>query len=156
MKHIKTFEKFNYNSINENEDLVSTANEVQNQLEEVLSTEEINFLSQVYKENDGKEIIAKGIEDVSNKKNNEAMEIPTGGDGGLSAKEIKLRQILDKVIKYGSLAATLAIVPAAMAGAPFVALGLGIAGLVGCTRKDAAWWKNSRHHYNLQNKYGLK
>ena len=43
-----------------------------------------------------------------------------------------------------------------MAGAPFVALGLGIASLVGCVSKDAAWWKSNGHNYDLQDKYGVK
>ena len=91
MKHIKTFENFNSNSINE--DLESVAKEVKDKIEEVLSPEEIKFLSQVYKKN-GKEIVAKGIEDVSNKKTNEDVEVPNDGDMGMSARQLALLVLL--------------------------------------------------------------
>ena len=74
----------------------------------------------------------------------------------MSQREIKLRKILDKIITKGAIASLVGIIPAAMAGAPFLALGLGIAAMVGHDTKDAAWWAKGGHHYGAQDKYGVK
>jgi hypothetical protein len=74
----------------------------------------------------------------------------------MSQKEIKLRQILDKIINKGSLGSLAGVLPAAMSGHPGLALGLGVAAMVGAFSKDAAWWKSGGHNYGAQSKYGVK
>jgi hypothetical protein len=83
-------------------------------------------------------------------------ESPAEGDYGMSQSELKLRQILDKVIMRGALSSLAGIIPAAMMGHPGLAVGLGIAALAGTALKDAAWWKKNGHHYGAQGKYGVK
>jgi hypothetical protein len=83
-------------------------------------------------------------------------EPPAEGDYGMSQSELKLRQILDKVIMRGALSSLAGIIPAAMMGHPGLAVGLGIAALAGTALKDAAWWKKNGHHYGAQGKYGVK
>lgn len=137
---------------------------VADKLQDVLSPEELNFLAQAYKKG-GKEMVASAIEGTSNESVNEDSntEPPVEGEFGMSRNEIKLRQILDKVIKTGALGSLAGLLPAAMMGHPFLALGLGVASLVGCGLKDAAWWKGKAtngeeypHHHGAQNKYGVK
>lgn len=144
---------------------------VADKLQDVLSPEELSFLSQAYTKG-GKEMVASAIEDVSNKGVNEDAntEPPAEGEFGMSRNEIKLRQILDKIILRGALGSLAGILPAAMMGHPFLALGLGVASLVGCGLKDAAWWKSKAtnaadftidgesypHHRSAQDKYGIK
>jgi hypothetical protein len=142
--------------IYESEEIMA-AEKIANKIEDVLSPEEVNFLTQAYQQG-GKEMIAKAIEKTVNESLHEDSntEPPSNGEFGMSRNEIKLRQILDKLVKVGSVGSLLAIVPAAMAGAPAVALGLGIAALAGTTLKDVAWWKKQGHHYDAQNKYGVK
>ena len=102
---------------------------------EVITPEEAQFLSDYYNKK-GKEAVAEKIAEVG--------EIE---EDSMSPEEFKFRSILDKIITKGMIGAMLAIVPVAMAGAPFVAMGLGIAALAGCTLKDAAWWSREGHHY---------
>jgi hypothetical protein len=137
---------------------------VADKLQDVLSPEELSFLAQAYTKG-GKEMVASAIEGTSNESVNEDSntEPPVEGEFGMSRNEIKLRQILDKVIKTGALGSLAGLLPAAMMGHPFLALGLGVASLVGCGLKDAAWWKGKAtngeeypHHHGAQNKYGVK
>lgn len=137
---------------------------VADKLQDVLSPEELSFLSQAYTKG-GKEMVASAIEDASNEGINEDSntEPPAEGEFGMSRNEIKLRQILDKVITGGGIGSLMGALPAAMMGSPYLALGLGIASLVGCGLKDAAWWKGKAtngeeypHHHAAQNKYGVK
>ena len=137
---------------------------VADKLQDVLSPEELSFLSQAYTKG-GKEMVASAIEDASNEGINEDSntEPPAEGEFGMSRNEIKLRQILDKVITGGGIGSLIGALPAAMMGSPYLALGLGIASLVGCGLKDAAWWKGKAtngeeypHHHSAQNKYGVK
>jgi hypothetical protein len=102
---------------------------------EVITPEEAQFLADYYNKK-GKEAVAEKIAEVG--------EIE---EDSMSPEEFKFRSILDKIITKGSVGAMLAIIPVAMAGAPFVAMGLGIAALAGCTLKDAAWWGREGHHY---------
>jgi hypothetical protein len=144
---------------------------VADKLQDVLSPEELSFLSQAYTKG-GKEMVASALEDSSNKGVNEDAntEPPAEGEFGMSRNEIKLRQILDKIILRGALGSLAGILPAAMMGHPFLAIGLGVASLVGCGLKDAAWWKSKAtnaadftidgesypHHHSAQDKYGIK
>jgi len=151
------------NSLNEQDETVA-AEKVADKIEDVLSDDEINFLKQTYQKSGGKEMIAKAMSTVLKEDINEALpEPPAGGEFGMSQSEIKLRQIIDKIIKRGSLASMASVLPAAMAGSPWLAIGLGIAALTGMTLKDAAWWKKggsdrnqTGHNYAAQAKYGLK
>jgi len=158
MKYIKSFNKLFETTVEQPKmELEKTSDIVADKLQQVLSPEEINFLKSVYTK-DGKEVVAKAIDDTTNKLTNEDSntEPPAEGDMGMSRNEIKLRQILDKIITTGAIAGLVGILPAAMVGAPFLALGLGIASLVGCTMKDAAWWKSKGHNHDIQSKYGVK
>lgn len=140
MKHLNTYE----NHINESmvsHQISKAAEKAADEILDVLTPEEAEFLVDYYKE-EGRDAVADQILAVE--------------EDAMTPKEIKFRQILDKVIKYGSVASLVGIVPAAMAGAPFLALGLGIASLAGCAAKDAAWWKLQGHHYDKQDKYGVK
>jgi len=134
----------------ENKNIENVAQKVADKIEDVLSPEEVNFLTQYYKEN-GKESIAK----VLNKTLNEYDEEPPAeGEFGMSRKEIKLRQILDKIIRGATISSLVAGLPASMMGHPGLAIGLGIAALAGTIFNDAAWWKKGGgRHYNAKNKY---
>jgi hypothetical protein len=149
-------EEIDENEIPKETSLEKTGEIVANKLEQVLSPEEINFLKQAYTKG-GKEMVAKAIERATNNSANEGAEPPAEGDMGMSRNEIKLRQILDKIISYGAIGGVGGIIPAAAAGASTeVVVGLAIAALVGFMFKDAAWWKSKGHHYDAQDKYGLK
>jgi hypothetical protein len=135
---LKLFEEF----VNEMT-ITKAGEEAAKELKAALTAAEIKVLVDFYKK-EGKEAVAKQLANVD-------LEEDT-----MSPEEIKVRRILDKIITYGSVASMAALLPAAMAGAPFVALGLGIAALVGSTLKDAAWWSTNGHHYEEQDKYGIK
>jgi len=139
--------------VGEDDDSVEAAEKIADKIEDVLSPEEIQFLSQAYISG-GKEMIANAID--ANLNEGSTPEVPEGGDFGMGQNEIKLRQILDKIIKKGALASLAGILPAAMLGEPGLAVGLGVAALAGTAFKDAAWWSKRGHHYGAQNKYGLK
>jgi len=144
---------------------------VADKIQDVLSSDEVNFLAQAYTKG-GKEMVASVIDKASSESVNEDSntEPPAEGEYGLSRNEIKLRQILDKLIHGGAIGSLIGILPAAMAGSPFLAIGLGVASLVGCGLKDAAWWKSKAtnasdfniggeaypHHHAAQGKYGVK
>jgi hypothetical protein len=154
----KTFNKIkrvDENEINQETSLEKTGEIVANKIQQVLSPEEINFLKQAYTKG-GKELIAKTIASATDNSANEGAEPPAEGDMGMSRNEIKLRQIIEKIIASGSLGGLVGIIPAAMAGYPALAAGLGISALVGFLFKDAAWWKSKGHHYKAQKKYGLQ
>jgi hypothetical protein len=137
---------------NDTQSIESGAEKVADKIEDVLSTDELNFLKQAYVKG-GKEMIANAL----SKSINEGLpEPPAEGEFGMSQNEIKLRQILDKLIMRGALGSLAGIIPAAMMGHPSLAIGLGIAALTGSFFKDAAWWKKNSHHYGAQNKYGVK
>ena len=140
-------------SLNESEE-TEAAKEIADEIKDVLSPEEIEFLKQTYSKG-GKEVVAKAIEKTVKEGLSEA-EPPSQGEFGMSQNEIKLRQIIDKIIKGGALAAAAGIIPAAIAASPAVAIGLGIAALTGVIAKDAAWWKKGSHQYKAQDKYGVK
>lgn len=140
--------------IQEEDEVTKTGEEVANTLQDILSPEELKFLANAYKQG-GKELIAKSI-DAVDEGVNEGPQIPDEGEFGMSQKEIKLRQILDKVITNGAIASTLGIIPAAAAIGGGAAIGLGIAAIAGFLTKDAAWWKKGGHHHDAQNKYGVK
>ena len=128
------------------------AEKVADKIESILSPDEVNFLVQAYQQG-GKEMVANAL----NQSVNEGLpEPPAEGDYGMSQSELKLRQILDKVIMRGALSSLAGIIPAAMMGHPGLAVGLGIAALAGTAIKDAAWWKKNGHHYGAQDKYGVK
>jgi hypothetical protein len=128
------------------------AEKVADKIESILSPEEVNFLVQAYQQG-GKEMVANAL----NQSVNEGLpEPPAEGDYGMSQSELKLRQILEKVIMRGALSSLAGIIPAAMMGHPGLAVGLGIAALAGTALKDAAWWKKNGHHYGAQGKYGVK
>jgi hypothetical protein len=137
MKNIAQFEDF----INEStsplqpKETPSIGFEVASKMMEVITPEEAQFLSDYYNKK-GKEAVAEKIAEVG--------EIE---EGSMSPEEYKFRSILDKIITKGGIGAMLAVVPVAMAGAPFLAMGLGIAALAGCIFKDAAWWGREGHHY---------
>lgn len=135
----------------------AAAEKVADKIQDVLSPEEVNFLVQAYQQG-GKEMVANALEKSVNEGLHEDSntEPPAEGEFGMSKTEIKLRQILDKLITAGAIGSMLAVLPVAMAGAPAVAVGLGIAALAGSAFKDAAWWKKQGHHYGAQAKYGVK
>jgi hypothetical protein len=139
MKHIIPFEDHINESVEHQ--LVKTGEKVADEIMNVLSPEEVEFLADYYNE-EGREAVANQIASVE--------------EEAMNPNEIKARKIIDKLIKYGVAASALAIVPAMMAGAPFAALGLGIAALAGTAMKDAAWWKLQGHAYKEQDKYGVK
>jgi len=136
------------------------AEEIADNIESVLSDEELMFLNQAYKSEGGKEMIAQTIDSAINESVNEELEPPAEGEFGMSQNEIKLRQIIDKIIKKGAILALPAALAAGIAGAPAVGLGLGIASALGFMAKDAAWWKAggryADHHHAAQDKYGVK
>lgn len=117
---------------------------VADKIQDVLSADEVNVLVQAYQKG-GKEMIANALSQSVNE-----------GDYDMNQGELKLRQILDKLIKRGALGSLAGILPAAMMGHPALAVGLGIAALAGTALKDAAWWKKNGHHYGAQDKYGVK
>ena len=125
---------------------------VADKIQDVLSSDEVNVLVQAYQKG-GKEMVANAL---SQSVNEGLPEPPAEGDYGMSQGELKLRQILDKLIMRGALGSLAGIIPAAMMGHPALAVGLGIAALAGTALKDAAWWKNNGHHYGAQDKYGVK
>ena len=114
--------------------------EVASKMMEVLTPEEAQFLVDYYNKK-GKEEVAEKIAEVG--------EIE---EDSMSPEEFKFRSILDKVINKGAVGSALAIVPVAMAGAPFVAMGLGIAAMAGFLLKDSAWWSRQGHHYEESDK----
>lgn len=67
--------------------------EIAKKMEDVLTPEEIDFLSKVYNTSNGKEMITKELD----KELTEGHEIPDEGEFGMSKAEIKVRQILDKL-----------------------------------------------------------
>jgi len=140
MKHIIPFE----DHINESYDspqLAQAGEKIADEIIDALTPEEVEFLVDYYNQ-EGREAVADQLLAVD--------------EEAMGPEEIKLRSILDKLIKYGTVGAALAIVPAMMAGAPFAALGLGIAALAGTSMKDAAWWKLQGHAHKEQDKYGAK
>jgi hypothetical protein len=142
--------------VTEGEGAAQAADKVADKIEDVLSPEEVEFLKNAYVSG-GKEMVSKVIDAELNEGIYEgAPEPPAQGEFGMSQNEIKLRQIIDKFIKRGGLASLAGVIPAAMAGAPGLAIGLGIAALASSALKDAAWWAKKGHHYSAQNKYDLK
>jgi hypothetical protein len=141
MKNIAKFEDFIKESTNTGKAKETTLPfEVASKMMEVITPDEAQFLVDYYNKK-GKEAVAEKIGEVK--------EIE---ESTMSAEEVKFRTILDKIITKGTIASMLAVIPAAMAGAPFVAMGLGIAALAGCALKDAAWWKKEGHHYEESDK----
>jgi hypothetical protein len=145
MKHIKLYENHMYEAESEM-NAIASSYDVAKVLASELTAQELEELVNFYN-TEGKEAVAELISTVEDTTIDESM---------MSQKEIRVRSILDKIIKYGSVAAMAGIVPAMMAGAPFLALGLGIAALAGCSVKDAAWWKKEGHYHADQDKYGVK
>ena len=137
MKNITQFEDFVNESMHshQSKEVAALPFEVAAKMMEVITPEEAQFLADYYNKK-GKEAVAEKIAEVG--------EIE---EDSMSPEEFKFRSILDKIISKGSIGAMLAVIPVAMAGAPFVAMGLGIAALAGCTLKDAAWWSREGHHY---------
>lgn len=146
MKYIKLYEDHMYEADQE-QDLIATSFDLAKVLSSQLTPDELEELADFYN-TEGKEAVAELI--------------ATAGSTGevdesmMSQKEIRVRSIIDKIIKYGGVAAMAGIVPAMMAGAPFLALGLGIAAVAGTCIKDAAWWKREGHAYKEQDKYGVR
>ena len=144
MKNIESYQSWNEDQapILESKDSnISAAHAVASQLASKLSPDELETLVDFYNE-EGKEALADQLFLVK--------------EEAMSAKELKVRKIIDKIIKKGAVASLIGILPAAMAGAPMLALGLGIAALAGTTIKDAAWWKVKGHHHAAQAKHGVK
>lgn len=116
-------------------------------------------------------MVSKAIDDVTNKTMTEDENTvpPAEGEFGMSAKEIKLRQIIDKIVTKGSVISILGAIGFGAAASP-IAIGLGIAATVGFMFKDAAWWKRKAtnaddfnisgeeypHHRAAQSKYGMQ
>jgi hypothetical protein len=133
------------------------ADEVADEIKDVLSPDEIEFLKSTYHKR-GKEMVANAISSELNESIYENTPVPPSeGEFGMSQDEIKLRQIIDKLIKPGAVTSFFATIPAMMSGHPWLALGLGIASLAGVTLKDYAWWSRKEgHNYKAQDKYGIK
>jgi hypothetical protein len=156
----KLYEESNENGVSQKPEEIKTGEAVANELQKILSPEEIQFLTSAYTKG-GKEVVAKAIDDITGEINEDTnTEPPAEGEFGMSAGEIKLRQIIDKFIMRGTLGSLAGIIPAAMMANPGLALGLGIAAIAGFLFKDAAWWKRGDeeypHHHNAQSKYGAK
>jgi hypothetical protein len=134
------------------------ADEVADGIKDVLSPDEIEFLKGTYLNKGGKEMVANAISSELNESIYENTPVPPSeGEFGMSQDEIKLRQIIDKLIKPGAVTSFFATIPAMMSGHPWLALGLGIASLAGVTLKDYAWWSREEgHNYKAQDKYGIK
>jgi len=138
--------------VGESDDLLDAAKEINNEIKKTLTPNEIEFLKSMYMKG-GPEAFADA---EGNLEEGNTPEIPKDGDFGMGRNEIQLRQILDKIIKKGSLGSLVGVLPAAMSGHPGLAVGLGIAAMVGAYSKDAAWFKSGGHHYGAQDKYGVK
>jgi hypothetical protein len=102
-------------------------------LQDILKPSEIEFLKKQYK------MLGKsGLKDEVNSVI-ELSEMVEADE--LSEDEFKLRNIINKIIKKGTVLSALGVVPAAMFVGGSAALGLGIASLAGMLLKDAAFWK---------------
>jgi hypothetical protein len=154
-KIFNSIKRIDENEVSQEKSLEKTVEIVADKIQQNLSPEEINFLKQAYTKG-GKEMVAKAIDDATKNSANEGVEPPAEGDMGMSRNEIKLRQIIEKIIATGAIGSLVGIIPAAMAGAPELAVGLVISAMTGFLFKDAAWWKSKGHHYDAQDKYGLK
>ena len=161
----KTFNKIkrlDENELSQKPKEIKAGEVVANELQNILSPEEISFLGQVYTQG-GKEVIAKAIDDATGGLNEDTnTQPPAEGEFGMSAKEIKLRQLIDKIVTNSSVASMLGAIGFAAAYSP-IAIGLGIAATVGFMFKDAAWWKSKGssgeeypHHHAAQTKYGVE
>jgi hypothetical protein len=113
-------------------------------VKDILKPEEIEFLKSEFISK-GKEDFKDEVEDVMSD-DGELSE-----DSEMSEKEYKLRHIINKIIKKGSVLAGLGIVPAAMFVSGGAGLALGITALVGLMFKDAAFWKKGGGHYYDEN-----
>ena len=128
-------------------------------ISDILNPSEIEFLKQKFQE-DGKEgfkdEVVAAVKDV---KGAESGELSEEDMGNMSEDEYKLRSIVHKIIKKGSVLAMAGVVPAMMfVGGP-AAIGLGIAALLGMTLKDAAFYKRggydkfkTGHNYSAQDR----
>jgi hypothetical protein len=128
-------------------------------ISDILNSSEIEFLKQKFQE-DGKEgfkdEVVAAVKDV---KGAESGELSEEDMGNMSEDEYKLRSIIHKIIKKGSVLAMAGVVPAMMfVGGP-AALGLGIAALLGMTLKDSAFYKRggydkfkTGHNYSDQDR----
>jgi hypothetical protein len=133
-----------------------TVEKVAEKIEDILKPEELEFLKNLYKTD--KQFLTKELEKSikKNSKVSEAMEIPEEGDEGMTKKEIKTRQIIDKIISYGGIGSTAAMFGGILAGiAPMAAIGI-LGSALGFLFKDAAWWKKDSHLYSAQKKYGVQ
>jgi len=121
-------------------------------LHKILKPSEIEFLKQKF-EDEGKEgfkdEVVAAVKDV---KSDHKGELAEEDKENMSDDELKMRSIIHKLMQKGTALAALGILPAAMMGAPALAVGLGIASLIGMTMKDSAFWKRGGHHYDAQNK----
>ncbi len=157
MKHLKAFEQY----VNEELDpstylsaakklkdlgeherakaLEDWAYQVSDKMKQVLSQEEIDTLSDFYKQ-EGKEKLAEIISQVV--ENN-----PQLTESKSSDKSFGVRKIIDKIIRSTSILSRPLAVVALLASSYPLAIGLGIAALVGHLAKDAAWWKKGGTDY---------
>lgn len=140
-------------SLSEEKNTRGLAKEVADDIKKSLSPDELKLLINFYKE-EGREEVEDVIEKSTEKL--EEQDIPDGGEFGMSKKEIKVRQIIDKLIAGGNVAALTGVIGGLAGSAPVVALGSGIALLAGFLAKDAAWWSKQGHQYDAKEKYGLK
>ena len=140
-------------SLNEEKNTRTLAKGVADEMKKVLSSDELELLINFYKKEGREE-----VEDVIEKSTEKIQEqnIPDEGEFGMSKKEIKVRQIIDKLIAGGNVAALTGVIGGLAGSAPVVALGSGIALLAGFLAKDAAWWSKQGHQYDAKEKYGLK
>lgn len=130
----------------------SKKNKAKEALHKILKPSEIEFLKQKL-EDEGKqgfkdEVVA-AVKDIESDKKGELSE---EDKSDMSEDEFKLRSIVNKIIKKGTVIAGLGIVPAAMfLGGP-AAIAMGITALLGVIFKDAAFAKRGGHHYAAQDR----
>lgn len=116
---------------------------------EMLSDREKSILTQ-YLENDPegfKEIVKDELEDIESGSNPRERDYEALG---MDKTEFETRKAIHKILKYVTVGAGLAIVPAAMFISGGVAAALGVTALAGVMGKDAAFWKGGSHHYQAQ------
>lgn len=141
MRHIVAFEDHDpLNESHADKQLVKAGEVAADAMIDALTPEEVEFLADYYAE-EGRDAVADQLMNLE--------------EDTMSPKELKFRKIVDKAISYGGIGSLIGILPAAMAGAPALAVALGIASLAGCALKDAAWWKTQGHHYKAQQKHGM-
>ena len=115
----------------EGEDEMSKEEKAVEVLDRILKPSEIEFLKKQYKE-----LGKSGFKDEVNA----LMNLNEEEEEEMTEDEFKLRNIVNKIIKKGTVLSAIGIVPAAIFSGGTAAVGLGIATLVGTLLKDAAFW----------------